>query len=112
MGMPRWPSMEARSAVSSPQTKAPAPFHDLDPEAQARAEEVVAQEAQILGVLHGPAHPGHGQGIFGPHIHVAFVRADGPGGDHHAFQDRVGVALHDGAVHEGARGRLRRRCRR
>ena len=47
-GMPRLPSMEAMSAVSSPQTKAPAPSLILQVEVPAGAEDVVAQEAALL----------------------------------------------------------------
>ena len=45
----------------------------------------------------------HRQGIFGAHVDIALVRAYGPGGDDHALDDAVRVALHDAHVHESAR---------
>ena len=79
------------------------PFHDFQAEGLARAEEVVAEEPGGLGVGHGLAHALDCQGILGAHVDVALVRADAAGGDHHALDDAVRVALHDGAVHERAR---------
>ena len=54
-GMPRLPSMEAMSAVSSPQTKAPAPSLILRWKSQPLPSDVVAQQAALLGGRDGHA---------------------------------------------------------
>ena len=81
----------------------PGPFHHLDTEAGRGAEEIVAQQAQQLGVANRAADPPHGQRVLGPHVNVTFVGADRPGGDHHAFDHAMRIALHDAAIHEGPR---------
>ena len=61
-----------------------------------------AQDSRVLRGLHGGADALDGQRVFRAYVDVAFVRADGHRGDHHAFDDGVWVALHDRAVHERA----------
>ncbi len=42
------------------------------------------------------------QGVFGADVDVALAGADGVGGDGHAFEDALRIALQDAAVHESA----------
>ncbi len=102
MGMPRLPSIEAIMAVSSPQTKAPAPSMTCRSKESLTAEDAVAQDAEPAGVFGSLAHALHGKGVLGAHIDIPFVSADSPAGNDHAFDDAVGIALHDAAVHESA----------
>ena len=101
-GMPRLPSIEAMRAVSSPQTKAPAPSLSLTWKLESGAEDVVAQEAVRLGLRDGDVQPLDRQRVLGAHVDVALRGADGVAGDDHALQHRVRIALQDRAVHEGA----------
>ena len=78
-------------------------FHHADGEVEVRAEEVLAEQAVRLGVGDRLADAFDRQRVFGADVHDAFVGADRASGDHHAFEHGVGVALHDGAVHERAR---------
>ena len=75
---------------------------DVHMEAEAAAEDVVAQQAELLGLLDGDGEPVHGHGVLGADIDVALGRARGNARDDHALDDLVRVALHAGAVHEGA----------
>ena len=101
-GMPRLPSMEAVRALPSPQTNAPAPRLTWMPEGKAAAQDMLAQKAQLLGLCDGGLQAADGQGILRADVDVALVGPGGHARDHHALQHAVGVALHDGAVHEGA----------
>ncbi len=92
--------MLAMSAVSSPQTKAPAPSLRCSVELPAAAEHVLAEVAARLGVGDRLGEALDGQRVLGAHVHVALVRADRVAADEHAFDDGVRVALEDGAVHE------------
>ena len=74
----------------------------MEVEIEAAAQNVVPQQAQLLGLGNGGFQPGHGQGILGPDVDIALVAAGGQARDHHALQHGMGVALHNGAVHEGA----------
>ena len=78
-------------------------FHHADREIEIGAEEVLAEQAIRLGVGDRLADAFDGQRIFGADVHDAFVGADRASRDHHAFQHGVGIAFHDGAVHERAR---------
>ena len=101
-GMPRLPSMEVMSAVSSPQTKAPAPRYISTIEVKPRVQDVLAQKpVSSLAWSMAMFSLFHGQGIFRPAVDVALVGADGPGGDYHALQHGVGIGLQHAAVHEG-----------
>ena len=75
---------------------------DVHMEAEAAAEDVVAQQAELLGLLDGDGEPVHGHGVLGADIDVALGGAGGHARDDHALDDLVRVALHAGAVHEGA----------
>ena len=75
---------------------------DVDAEGEAAAEDMLAQQAQLLGFFDGGLETRHGQRILGADIDIALVTPGGASGDHHALEHGVGVALHDGAVHECA----------
>ena len=76
---------------------------DVDIEIEPRSQDVPAQESQGAGLVDGDLESPHRKGVFGPDIEVALFGAHGPGPDGHAFQNGMGVAFHDGPVHEGAR---------
>ncbi len=71
-------------------------------EAPARAEDVVAEVPSCLGVGDRLGKPLHGERILGAHVDVALVRADRVAADDHALEHGVRVAVQDGGVHEGA----------
>ena len=73
---------------------------DLEMEGEVRAENVVAQQAQLLAVLNGFAQVLHGQRVFGPGIDIALVRADCKSADDHSLHHEMRVPLEEGAVHE------------
>ena len=80
-------------------------------EGKAAAQDVFTQKPQLPRLLHGQAQMLDGHRVFGPHVEVALLGAQGVGPDYHAFQDRVGIALHDHAVHERAGVALVAVCR-
>ena len=84
LGMPRLPSIDWRSAVSSPQTNAPAPKRSS-----------MSNEKPLKAV--------NGERILGADVDEALRSADRVAGDRHRLEDRVGVALKSGAVHVRAR---------
>ena len=73
---------------------------DVHMEAEAAAHDVVAQQTDLCGFFDGGLQPLHRQRIFGADVDIALGGAGGHTGDHHALQNGVGVALHDGAVHK------------
>ena len=73
-----------------------------DVEIDARAEDVLADEAARVGVGHRVFHDLDQIAIFAAQIDVAGLRADGEGGDHHAFDDGMRIVLEDEAVLAGA----------
>ena len=75
---------------------------DLEVEVEARAQDVLAEEA----VSRGPARwrcsmRSTASGYSCADVDEALGRADGVGADDHALEDGVRVALEDAAVHEG-----------
>ena len=94
--------MEAISAVSSPQTKAPAPSLILMLKIKSLTENIFSQETFVPAPVQWRLSDVHRQGIFRADIDIAFIGADGIGGNHHAFQDRMGIAFQDAAVHKRA----------
>ena len=70
-GMPRLPSMEAMRAVSSPQTKAPAPSFIFMKKLMSEPEDVLAQEPFRQKLPDGVPEPLDGLRVFGPHVDVA-----------------------------------------
>ena len=100
--MPRSPSIEAISAVSSPQTNAPAPTRISTWKLNVRPEDAVAEQAVPLGLADRAAQALDRQRVLGAHVDVALVGADRVGGDRHALEHAVRVALQHAAVHERA----------
>jgi hypothetical protein len=78
----------------------PRPHLDQDLQVDARAEDVVPQQVVRFGVGDGRLEPLDGQGIFGPKVHIGLRGADRIGGDGHAFDQAMRIALDNGAVHE------------
>ena len=101
-GMPRLPSMEAMSAVSSPQTKAPAPSFSLTWKLWVLPRMRSPEEAALLRLGDGDVEPLDRLGVLGADVDVAVVGADRVAGDDHALEHRVRVALQHRAVHERA----------
>ena len=71
-------------------------------EAHRGAEDVLAEVAFRKELPYGQLQPLDRLRVLGPHVDVAFLRADGVCADHHAFEHRVGVSLQGAAVHERA----------
>ena len=74
----------------------------MEVEAEVGAQDVVAQQAHLLRLGDGRFQAGDRQRVLRADVDIALVAAGGYGGDEHSLDDGVGVALHDGAVHEGA----------
>ncbi len=70
---------------------------------EAAAQDVLAQEAVLVGVGNGLDPALDAQEELAADVDEGALRADGIGRDDHAFQDRMRVALDDQAVLEGAR---------
>ena len=100
--MPRLPSIDAISAVSSPQTNAPAPSRmstwKLKRVPQMLLPSRPSRSACRMAVL----QPLDGQRILGAHVDVALLRAHGVGRDRHALQHAVRIAFEHAAIHERA----------
>ena len=77
-------------------------FHQLDIEAEAAAQDVVAEDAGLPRLLDGAVQAVHGQRIFGAHVNDAFGRAHHVAADDHAFEQAVRIAFDLVAVHVGA----------
>ena len=103
LGSPTRPSMEAKRAVSSPQTKAPAPRLIWTSKVKARAQDVFAQEPQAPGLFDGDSQVLDRQRIFHAHIDITLAGPQGEGPDNHPLQNGMGITLHEGPVHEGPR---------
>ena len=102
-GSPRLPSTERMRAVSSPQTKAPAPIMISMSKLKPVPRMFFAEQAVFVGLVDGLADALDGKRVFGAAVDDAFVRADGAGADGHPFDDALRIAFQLGAVHEGAR---------
>ena len=76
---------------------------DLEVEGKARADDVVAEQAVLAGLVDRVLQALDGQRVLGAYVDVALMGADRKGADRHALDHRVRVALEHGAVHEGAR---------
>ena len=63
------------------------------------AQNVFLQQIGRPGLAKGGVDQLDRQGVFGPDIDKALAGADGPGADHHAFQNLVGVALQKRSIH-------------
>ena len=75
---------------------------DADGEIEIGAEDMLAEKACFLSLCDSVAEPCDGKGVFCTNVDVAVFCAGGNTCDHHAFEHTMGVALHDGAVHECA----------
>ena len=101
-GMPRRPSMLWISAVSSPHTNAPAPILITISRLKSVPRMLWPSKPIGLGLGQGRLQPLDGQRVLGPDVDVGLGRADGVGGEHHAFDQPVRVAFDHGPVHERA----------
>jgi hypothetical protein len=99
-GMPRSPSMEAIKAVSSPQTKAPAPSLTLIFSPKSLSKSLSPRKPLSSACFKSKAQPVHRQRVFGANIDITEGGADGIGADDHSLNHRVGVALDNGAIHK------------
>ena len=78
----------------------PRPHLDDHVQVKSAAEDVVAQQAVGLGLGHRRLEPLDGQGIFGANVDIGLRGADGIGGEGHALDEPMRVALDHGPVHE------------
>jgi len=78
-------------------------LHYVQVEGAFRAEKVLAEQADAVGIVYGLAQALDGERVFGSYVYVAFIGLNGPRGYDHALDDAVGIAFHDAHVHEGAR---------
>ena len=56
--------------------ESPGALLDLDVEAEVRPQNVLAENAELLGLLDGDPHVLHRQGVLSPDVDVAFGRAE------------------------------------
>ena len=101
-GVPRPPSIDAISAVSSPHTNAPAPSRTSTSNENWVSMHGRAEVAVLRGLADRLAQPGNGERVLRAAVDVAGARADRVGRDRHALEHPVRVALQHGAVHERA----------
>ena len=71
-------------------------------EIEAAAEDIIAEQPGFLRLGNGGAQAAHGQRILRADVDIALVAAGGAAREHHALDDGVRVALHDGLIHERA----------
>ena len=76
---------------------------ELDVEGEARAQDVVAEEAGLAGTVDGVGHARLGLGVLAADVEVALRGAGREGGDRHRLDGRERVALEQDAVLERAR---------
>ena len=74
----------------------------IELERLATAKDVLAEEAALARLLDGDVHARDGEGVLVADVDVALDGVRGEGGDEHALDDEVGVALHEDAVDPGA----------
>ena len=74
---------------------------ELDVEVKAAAEDVLAEEAVLAGLVDGDLQAVDGEGVLGTNVNQTLGGTDGVAADGHGLDDAVGVALEDGTVHEG-----------
>ena len=100
LGVPRRPSTEAMRAVSSPQTKAPAPMRMSTSKLKAVSAMFAAEQPGPLRLADRQPQPLDRQGVLGPDVYITLVGPDGVSGDRHSLKDLLGHALEHAAVHE------------
>ena len=101
-GVPRRPSTEAISAVSSPHTNAPAPRRTCSVKPKDVSMMLLAEVAGTLGQPDGRLQALDRERVLRPAVDIALVGVDREGRDGHALDDPEGVALEDAAIHERA----------
>ena len=72
----------------------------LNIEIESRAEDVIPEQTVVAGLLHGYLETLHRQRVLGADVYQTLGGTDTITADGHGLDDRVGVALQDGAVHE------------
>ena len=72
-------------------------------EGEIGSENAVTKQAEFPGLDDGFFHAADGQPVLSPDVDKAFICTDCIGGNHHGFDDGVGIALQDQSVFEGAR---------
>ena len=92
-------SKERRGFAADERAAAPV---DLHIEGKVAAQNVLAQEPRLAGLLHRARDVAHRQRVFVADIDVALAGADRVGADDHPFEDQVGISLQEAAVHVGA----------
>ena len=71
-------------------------------EIEARAEDILPEEAVIFRLLDGCFHIFHRQGVLRSHVDIALVGTDGVSPDKQPFENGVGITFGKGAVHISA----------
>ena len=102
LGVPRPPSMDAMSAVSSPHTNAPAPSRTSTSNANSRVQHGRAEVAAPPGLVDRLAEAGDRERVLGSAVDVARLGADRVRGDRHPLQHPEWIAFEDAPVHERA----------
>lgn len=90
---PFLPSIEAIRAVSSPQTKAPAPFLDMNLEVKPGIEDILTQQAHRFGLFYCYTQTFDSERIFCAHVDITLISANYLTTDCHAFQYFMWISL-------------------
>ena len=77
--------------------------HHLDVERETCAQDVLAQQAELARLPQGDVQMLDRQRVFAPHIHNALRRSGGVSPQQHPFENAVGIAFQDAAIHVGPR---------
>jgi len=101
-GVPRFPSTDAMSAISSPQTQAPAPNRKATRKPNRVPADARSQQAQALSLADGCAQALDRQRVFRAHVDETFGgRARRIGRDQQAPEQAM-IAVEHTAIHEGS----------
>ncbi len=95
--------MEAMSAVSSPQTKAPDPMRISRSKEKPLPRTGLAEDPAFPGLLDGGSEPLDRERILRPHVDVTAAGSHGERADGHSFDQAVGIAFQNAPVHERSR---------
>ena len=95
--------IEAIRAVSSPQTKAPAPMRTSMRKRKLLSRTWLPRKPRCSAGANGALQAFGGNRVLAAHVDEALVGADGVAGDGHAFEHAVRIGFHQRAVHVGAR---------
>ncbi|OQC04268.1 MAG: hypothetical protein BWX80_02554 [Candidatus Hydrogenedentes bacterium ADurb.Bin101] len=76
-------------------------LHDLDIETKLRSQDMVAEHPLFIGLFQGGPHMRDGQRVFIPYIQNPLGRPGGISANQHSFQNTVGIAFQNTAVHVG-----------